>query len=391
LGAAAVVVLVVGLVLALTGGPSAPAVASVRITLPAWHAVAPGDPALPWPSAGESAVAVPSVGYAAQSGPEHAAPVASMTKVMTAYVILHDHPLATGSDGPRITVTAADAADYTTDIVTTQASVEIQSGEVLTERQALDGLLVHSANDLAFTLACWDAGSLSAFVAKMNSTAQSLGMDQTHFADASGYTPQSVSTPADLLKVASAAMADPAFAQAVAMPAVTLPVAGTVSSYTPLLPGGIDGTPGVVGVKSGYTTAAGGGDILAYQATVDGRPLTVLAAVTSLRGPSVLDTAGHLDLAVAQAAAAAVVPVPVVTAGEQVGTAQVPGATVPVVATSAATLLGWPGQRVRQTVVVTRHPVAGSRAGAPVGTALFTLGEQQVAVPVRTAGRLGDR
>jgi hypothetical protein len=83
--------------------------------------------------------------------------------------------------------------------------------------------------------------------------------------------------------------------------------------------------------------------------------------------------------------------VPVVTAGEQVGTAQVPGATVPVVATSAATLLGWPGQRVRQTVVVTRHPVAGSRAGAPVGTALFTLGEQQVAVPVRTAGRLGDR
>ena len=63
-----------------------------------------------------------------------------------------------------------------TDLDTTQASVEIQAGEVLTERQALDGMLVHSANDLAYTLACWDAGSVPAFVAKMNATAASLGM-----------------------------------------------------------------------------------------------------------------------------------------------------------------------------------------------------------------------
>ena len=173
-----------------------------------------------------------------------------MTKVMTAYVVLHDHPLATGANGPDLTISPTDAQDFTTDLDTTQASVEIQAGEVLTERQALDGMLVHSANDLAYTLACWDAGSVPAFVAKMNATAASLGMHQTRYADASGYTPHSMSTAADLLKVTAAAMAYPAFAQAVSMPSVTLPVSGTALSYTPLLAGGT-GDPGVVGVKSG--------------------------------------------------------------------------------------------------------------------------------------------
>jgi D-alanyl-D-alanine carboxypeptidase (penicillin-binding protein 5/6) len=213
-------------------------------------------------------------------------------------------------------------------------------------------------------------------------------MSQSHFADASGYTAGSVSTPADLLKVASAAMGDPAFAQAVSMPSVTLPLAGTVESYTPLLPGGTDPEPGVVGVKSGFTTAAGGGDILAYRAVVGGRPLTVLAAVSSLHGPGVLDTAGHMALTLAQAAVGDVRAVAVTARGVPVGRVTLSGRAVPVVTARAGTVLAWPGQRVRQTVVVTRRPRPGSRAGTPVGTALFTLGEQQVAVGLRTAKRL---
>ncbi|MGO9458134.1 MAG: D-alanyl-D-alanine carboxypeptidase family protein [Acidimicrobiales bacterium] len=375
----------------IAGGPGATPVAAVRVTLPAAHQVPAGDPAMPWPPTGESAVAVPAVGYRAQSGPEHPVPVASMTKVMTAYVVLHDHPLATGSNGPDLNISPADAQDFTTDLDTTQASVEIQAGEVLTERQALDGMLVHSANDLAYTLACWDAGSVPAFVAKMNATAATLGMHQTHYADASGYTPHSMSTAADLLKVTSAAMAYPAFAQAVSMPSVTLPVSGTSLSYTPLLAGGTASTPGVVGVKSGFTSAAGGGDILAYRTTVAGRPLVALAAVTSQQGPEVLDTAGHMALAIAQSAAGAVVAVPVVGRGQAVARASVPGATVPVVTNGAATVLAMPGQRITQTVIVAHHPRAGSRAGATVGTALFTLGDQQQVVAVRTAARLGNR
>ena len=67
----------------------------------------------------------------------------------------------------------------------------------------------------------------------MNAAAAALGMTQTHYADASGYTPHSMSTAADLLKVAARDMACPAFAQAVAMPSVTLPVSGTLHRATP--------------------------------------------------------------------------------------------------------------------------------------------------------------
>ena len=67
--------------------------------------------------------------------------------------------------------------------------MSVQPGEKLNERQLLDGLLVHSANNLADVLAQWDAGSIPAFVAKMNATATSLGMTHTHYADASGLDP----------------------------------------------------------------------------------------------------------------------------------------------------------------------------------------------------------
>ena len=256
-------------------------------------AAAEPDPALPWPAMGEAAVSIPAVGYSADSGPEHPVPVASMTKVMTAYLILRDHPLALGAPGPNITITTGDADNYGTDTVSDQSSIDIDPGEVMTESQLLAGMLVHSANDFAYTLAVWDAGSLPAFVAEMNAEAATLGMTQTHYVDASGFTPGSVSTPDDLLKVTALAMDNPVFAKDVTMPSITLPVAGTISTYTPLLPGSVTGVPGVVGVKSGYTTHAGGGDILAYQSSVDGKPFVTLAAVSSQQGPNVLIASGH--------------------------------------------------------------------------------------------------
>ena len=384
------------LVALLVMAPASPAKAKPPPTpsLQADGAVMPSlaatDPTFPWPTTGQSAVAIPSIGYSSQSGPETPVPVASMTKVMTAYVVLQDHPLAAGTTpGPPITISTADANDYDTDVVSTQANVPLQAGEVLSERQALDGMLVHSANDLAYSLAVWDAGSLPAFLAKMNATAARLGMAETHYVDASGYTPGSVSTAADLLKVASVAMSLPAFAQAVAMPAVTMPVAGIVSTYTPLLPGGVTGpTPNVVGVKSGFTSAAGGGDILAYQATVDRRPLLVLAAVTSQEVPTVLHAAGEMALGLAQNAAGDVRSMPVVTAGHRLGTVSDGGAPVPAVATTSASLLCWPGQTAKLTLVPGRQLQPGDPAGSPAGIARYSIAQEHVTVQLATTARL---
>jgi len=305
-----------------------------------------------------------------------------MTKVMTAYVVLRDHPLAVGEQGPSVTMTEADASQFGLDTVTDQANVVLRAGEVLTEYQMLEGLLVHSANDLAYALACWDAGSLPAFVAKMNATAAALGMSETHFADASGFSASSMSTASDLLKVAAVAMADPVFAQIVTMPAVSLPFAGVVGSYTPLL-----GTTGVVGIKSGFTSAAGGGDLLAYRTSVDGHVLLSLAAVTSQEGWTVLEVAGKEALALAKAAAARVQAETMAPIGAVVAQVFAGGHAVDVTTSSSAQLLVLPGDRVHQLVRV-RLPRNGGRKGTRLGAATFVLAGQHVSVPVRLAARV---
>jgi D-alanyl-D-alanine carboxypeptidase (penicillin-binding protein 5/6) len=373
---------------------AAPPPATVALSVdPAGPVVAPAAEAaaaapLPWPATGQGAVAIPAVGYSAQSGAEQPVPVASMTKIMTGYLILRDHPLAPGADGPPITITPADVAYYDQDTVTDQANVPLQAGEVLTERQMLEGLLIHSANDFADTLGAWDAGSVDAFVAKMNLTASQLGMTQTHYVDPSGYDPQSQSTASNLLKVAALALQNPTFASIVTMSSVSLPLGGVEGSYTPLLPGEPGGNPAVVGVKSGFTSAAGGGDVLALQQSVGGHQVLVLAAVTGQETADVLTSAGLAAFAIAQAAGARMVATPTLPIGTVVGTAQVLGTRVPAVTTGSGSLVAWPGDRVRQSATALAHPMAGAPAGTPLGYVSYSIGTQRLAVLVRTTSAL---
>jgi D-alanyl-D-alanine carboxypeptidase (penicillin-binding protein 5/6) len=364
-------------------GPTSPHLV-LRSSL-ATAGVVPGRLApLPWPASGQAALSIPEVGVAVRSGAEHPAPVASLTKIMTAYLVLRDHPLAAGGNGPSLVMGAADVADFEQDTVTDQESAEVTLGEVLTERQLLTGMLVHSADNFADTLARWDAGSVPAFVQRMNAAAQALGMRQTHFADTSGFDPGSVSTPADILKVAAAAMRFPAFEQMVQLPSVTLPVAGTLPSYTPLL-----GVPGVVGVKSGFTSAAGGGDVLAWRQPVAGRLVTVLAAVTGQEGPDVLGRAGLLALSIARAAGAQLEPLTVVDGGERVALVSAAGRRTAVAVARPLTLVAWPGEPVHWWL---RLPPGGLRAGSRAGTCLgvvsVALGAQRLEEPACTTGAL---
>ena len=151
----------------------------------------------------------------------------------------------------------------------------IEVGEQLTERQMLEAMLTQSANDIAYSLAVWDAGSVDAFVVKMNALAASLGTTDTHYVDASGYDPATVSSASDVLRVAAVGMAIPTFAEIVALTQVTLPLAGTLHNIVAEI-----GVDGVIGVKSGYTSQAGACMVLAADRVIDGRTLLVLVAVT---------------------------------------------------------------------------------------------------------------
>jgi serine-type D-Ala-D-Ala carboxypeptidase (penicillin-binding protein 5/6) len=209
-------------------------------------------PGTVWPAAGQAAVQIGRSQILA--GPnQHAAPIASLAKVMTAYLVLRDHPLRPGEDGPAITLTDADVADTDRRRRQEESILSIAAGEELTERQALQALLLPSANNIAAVLARWDAGSERRFVARMNATARSLGMTHTHYTDPSGYDDATVSTAVDQMRIVDRAMRLAVFARIVATPSVTLPVAGLVHNTNRLL-----GHNGFVGVKTGSDDAAGG-------------------------------------------------------------------------------------------------------------------------------------
>jgi serine-type D-Ala-D-Ala carboxypeptidase (penicillin-binding protein 5/6) len=236
-------------------------------------------PSTVWPAYGQAAF-VQSGQWQVQAGPnQHAAAIASVAKVMTAYLVLRNHPLRPGEDGPAITLTDADVADTDRRRRQQESVVPIAAGEQLTERQALQALLLPSANNIAEVLARWDAGSASRFVARMNATARSLGMTHTRYTDPSGYDDATVSTAADQVRIVDRAMRLPVFASIVATPSATLPVAGTVHNTNRLL-----GHDGFVGVKTGSTTAAGG--CFAFRAIrwIDGKRTTITGVVLGQPG-----------------------------------------------------------------------------------------------------------
>jgi D-alanyl-D-alanine carboxypeptidase (penicillin-binding protein 5/6) len=258
---------------------SSPATSTTDVLRGAHRAALGKVPSAAWPTYGQAAF-IQTGRSQVQAGPnQHAAPIASVAKVMTAYVVLRDHSLRRGEDGATITLTDADVADTDRRRGQHESVVSIAAGEQLTERQALQALLLPSANNIAAILARWSSGSADRFVARMNATAWSLGMTHTRYTDASGYDDATVSTAADQVRLVDRAMRLPVFASIVATPSATLPVAGTVHNTNTLL-----GHNGFVGVKTGSTAAAGG--CFAFRAirSIDGRRTTITGVVLGQPG-----------------------------------------------------------------------------------------------------------
>jgi D-alanyl-D-alanine carboxypeptidase (penicillin-binding protein 5/6) len=268
-------------------------------------------------------------------------------------VVLTDHPLRVGEPGPAIPVTAADVTDYTSRISSNQSLVPVAAGEQLSEQQALEAVLLPSANNVAQILATWDAGSVPAFVAKMNATAQRLGLTASHYTDPSGFAPTTVSTAADQTVLAERALTAPAFAGIVALPSAPLPVAGTVRNYNHLL-----GVDGVFGVKTGSTVEAGGNLVFAAHLSLDQQTTTVVGAVLGQPGPHTaqqLAAAEDATRALLAGAARVVRSYALVPAGSTIGAVRGPGGrTVPARLPTSLSAIGWPGLRVRVHVTPAR-------------------------------------
>jgi D-alanyl-D-alanine carboxypeptidase (penicillin-binding protein 5/6) len=335
----------------------------------------PGSPpAVAWPNQGQAAGEVQGIGGVGSSGPATPQPIASLAKVMTAYVVLHDHPLRAGQSGFEVTVAAADVADYQSGLAQAQSVLQVAEGEQLSELQLLEGLLVASANNVGPIMAKFDAGSEQAFVTKMNTTARSLGMTHTTYTDASGFNSTTVSNATDQLVLAERAMANPVFAKVVAMSSVDLPVAGTVTNFDRAV-----GNNGFVGIKTGSDSSAGGCFMFANRRTIDGHPVTIIGVLLGLdRGESStealitasIQAATSLVDSVAKAVGVHTV-LPAGTTVETVSNAQ--GHKVAVTTSQALTQVGWGGHTF--PLEVTAAPLGRSlKDGQVVATVGFATG-----------------
>jgi serine-type D-Ala-D-Ala carboxypeptidase (penicillin-binding protein 5/6) len=343
-----------------------------------------GDtPSLPWPGKGSAAVGVSGIGLLAESKADVAPrPIASVAKLMTGLLVVEAKPLRLGQEGPSIEVTAEDVASYERREAEGESTLKVAAGQSLTERQALEGLLVPSGNNIGELLARWVAGSPEAFVKRMNAKAKALGMDHTTFEDVSGLAGGTTSIPRDLLRLGMTAMEHPVIAEIVSMPQAELPVAGVVYNVNYAL-----GQEGIVGVKTGSSSAAGACFVFAATHEVEGRPVTVYGAVMGL--PTLEDAfKATKDLILAVKPSVSLHRL--VTAGQKMGRYEAPwGATVDIVAAEEVVGVGWPGQTIETRVQA--RPVKGPLpAGTKVGTVSVRLGDVTQRSPLVTAGALSS-
>ena len=358
-----------------------PAVAAAS-SGPSQYKITGTPPSLPWPTVGSGAVGVSDLGLIATSGDVPPTPAASVAKVMTALVLIADKPLAKGATGPILTITEQDVATYMADLGDGQSVVPVKAGEQLTEFEALEALLIPSGNNIAETLARWDAGSVAAFVAKMNQRAAALHLTHTTFADPAGISTQTVSTPTDLVAIGMAAMQQEVLAQIVNMQEATLPVAGKVYNVNYVLE-----QSGIIGIKTGSGLNSGANFLFAASAAVDGGQVLLYGCVM---GQPTLDAAFKAAFALISKLKSGLKVRQVIAPNEVIGRYETAwGGHSDLLATTNVTLVVWPGMILRQrldapTVRIDR-PLP---RGMPAGKFHMVLGDQQVDVPLVTAGPL---
>jgi len=335
----------------------------IHRTLSAYVRVPGSAPRLAWPREGQAALEVEGVGGLGRVGVQTPAPIASVAKVMTAYLTLLEHPLLRGEEGFVVRITAADVEEDERRAALGESTLPVRAGELISEREALEALLLPSANNVAALLAVHDAGTLAEFVGRMNSLARKLHMGSTTYTDPSGFDDRTVSTAADQLTLARMAMRIPAFAEIVDEPSAELPYAGRVANFDGLL-----GRDGFVGVKTGSDRAAGGCFVFAKRVTLDGKPMTVLGVVLGQRQGSLIEAALLSAERLGDSAAEALRVETVLPAGAAVLSATSPdGRRAAAVTAAPVQQIGWGGLELPVKVLV-RSPATKLRAGEQLAT-----------------------
>jgi serine-type D-Ala-D-Ala carboxypeptidase (penicillin-binding protein 5/6) len=386
IAAAVVVLALVGTYVSLTlTAPVGAAVADFHhpaVTLPAAATIA-------LPTVGESAVSIsggdaylgPTAdGVFASSGGNGALPMASISKLVTAMVVLSAKPLGTSGVGPTITWDKADAALYDKYYVLNATIAAMKNGSSMTEHDAIETMLVVSACNYAEAMADWAFGSDAAFLSATRKWLKANGLTGTTMVEPTGLDDRNTSTPSDLVAIGKLAMANPAIAAIVAKTSLDVPSLSGLPSTNDLL-----GTDGVNGIKTGTLDSAGS-DLL-FSAVVPihtSLTLNVVGIVLGGQTRSSVDSDVRTLIASIQSGFH---DVQLGTKGQVVGSYSTPwGGDASMVLSDDASAFTWSNTPITSTMTTTTLKTGAN--GEKVGAVTWTTGKTKVTVPVVLKGSI---
>ena len=320
-------------------------------------------------------------GIWSSSGTADPLPIASITKLITALVILDAVPLASADDpGPTITFGKADHDLYDRYYVQGATIAPMPTGTSMSLHDALATMLIPSASNYAEALSSRIFGSQNAFLGATRNWLAAHGLTGTTITEPTGLSPRNTSTTADLLAIGKLAAANPTIAQIVATPSISLHGAGQLYNTNGLL-----GTSGITGLKTG--TLGEGTYSLLYTATLvvgTADPLAVTGVV--LGGPT-RESVNASVIAALDSIRAGFHEVPVATSGQEVGTISTPwGSTARLVIGEDAAIFTWSDTPIVATMKIETPPTY--RDGTVVGKITWTAGPHTVTAPVEIKGSI---
>jgi D-alanyl-D-alanine carboxypeptidase (penicillin-binding protein 5/6) len=327
-----------------------------------------------WPADGGAALTVAGAGGILSSSSE-AESIASITKVVTALVVLDAMPLAAGEAGPDFAFTAADRRQYWADRAAGESALDVPVGGTLSEYQMLEGLLVGSANNYADRLAGNLYPSDAVFASAARSWLTAHGISGITIEDPSGIVAGNAATPEALIPLAMKALENPVIAEIVAKPEVDLPGAGRVGNTNDLL-----NDPGVVGLKTGTLDAYN--LLAAKDITVGDTTVRVFGSVLGQPDRATRDAAMRSLFAQIETE---LQPEPSVPAGTRVGKIETAwGESVDVVTADDAVVVLWNGGAATPAADFSLGDAVDE--GAAVGTLVVTGPLDADSVEVRLSG-----
>jgi D-alanyl-D-alanine carboxypeptidase (penicillin-binding protein 5/6) len=326
-----------------------------------------GAPArIEWPSQAAAAVGVVGrPGLLAGQRQTDSVPTASMAKAVTALVIVSKKPLAGPDDpGPMIRFTVGDKRIQQKVVDDGGSWASVTPGVAMSERQALETMLLPSANNYAISLARWAFGSESDFRAAANAWLAAHRLRGTHLDDATGLSPKTRSTPTDLVEIAKLLRENSALSAIVAMPRAEIPGAGVQENRNILL-----GVAGIDGIKTGNTPQAGFCLLFSTTLHLGGQSRVIVGVVA---GEPDFTTLFHDVTRLVESVRSGFHLLDLTGPGKRFGDYDTPwGQHAALVAPARMTMITWSDTPV--TVRVTARPVTSAGRATQVGTVTFSV------------------